>query len=222
VTAVSEDTRSTRERIVDAAYETLATDGIVNTSARSIAARGGFNQALIFYHFGSVDALLVEAAKQGSARRVEAFRAGSGETSGLNDLVGLATRLHHEDSQTDAVRVLVQMMAAAMSNPEMGSAVLDGFEGWIGFVEEAVASAVAGSPLESVLPVRQVAYAISAMFLGIELIDGLDSERSESDEVFVALGEFGRLVESLGDAIPDRLRPAATRYVNKRAKGDGT
>lgn len=212
------ETRSTRDRIVDAAYETLAAEGVVNTSARSIAARGGFNQALIFYHFGSVDALLVEAARRGAARRVEAFRAGTEETASLTDLVGLATRLHDEDNQTDAVRVLVQMMAAAMSNPEMGSAVLDGFEGWIGFVEEAVASAVGGSPLEQLLPVRQVAYAISAMFLGIELIDGLDPERSESAETFAALGEFGRLVESIGDAIPDRLRPAATRYINKRAE----
>lgn len=215
---MSTETRSTRERIVDAAYETLAADGIVNTSARSIAARGGFNQALIFYHFGSVDALLVEAARQGAERRVETFRTGTEETASLTDLVGLATRLHDEDNQTDAVRVLVQMMAAAMSNPDMGSAVLDGFEGWIGFVEEAVASAVAGSPLEQVLPVRQVAYAISAMFLGIELIDGLDPERSESAEVFAALGEFGGLVESIGDAIPDRLKPAATRYINKRAE----
>ena len=213
------DTRSTRDRIVDAAYETLATEGVVNTSARSIAARGGFNQALIFYHFGSVDALLVEAARRGSERRVEAFRAGSGETSSLADLVGLATRLHDEDGQTEAVRVLVQMMAAAMSNPEMGSAVLDGFEGWISFVEEAVATAIDGSPLEQVLPTRQVAYAISAMFLGIELIDGLDAERSESADVFAALGDLGRLVEAIGDAVPDRLRPAATRYVNKRAKG---
>jgi len=218
---VNPEPRSTRDRIIDAAYETLATEGVVNTSARSIAARGGFNQALIFYHFGSVDALLIEAARRGSERRVESFRAGAGDTSGLTDLVGLATRLHDEDGQTDAVRVLVQMMAAAMSNPEMGSAVLDGFEGWIGFVEEAVASAITGSPLEQVLPVRQVAYAISAMFLGIELIDGLDPERSESADVFAALGDLGRLVEALGDAVPDRLRPAATRYVNKRAK-DGT
>lgn len=212
-------TGSTRDRIIDAAYDTLAIDGVVNASARTIAARGEFNQALIFYHFGSIEALLVEAARRGAERRVEAFRAGSGATSGLPDLVALATRLHEEDGQTDAVRVLVQMMAAAMSNPEMGSAVLDGFESWIAFVEEAVASAIDGSPLEGVLPVRQMAYAISAMFLGIELIDGLDPERSESTEVFAALGELGRLVEAIGDAIPDLLRPAATRYVNKRARG---
>lgn len=212
-------TGSTRDRIIDAAYDTLATEGVVNASARTIAARGGFNQALIFYHFGSVDALLVEAARRGAERRVEAFRTDSAETSGLTDLVALATRLHEEDGQTEAVRVLVQMMAAAMSNPEMGSAVLDGFEGWIRFVEEAVASAIDGSPLEGVLPVRQVAHAISAMFLGIELIDGLDPDRSESDEVFAALRELGRLVETIGDAIPDRLRPAATRYVNRQTRG---
>lgn len=53
----------------------------------------------------------------------------------------------------------------------------------------------------------------------IELIDGLDPERSESADVFAALEDLGRLVESIGDAIPDRLRPTASRYVDKRAKG---
>ena len=215
-------TGSTRDRIIDAASATRANDGVVNASARTIAARGGFNQALIFYHFGSVDALLVEAARHGARRRVAAFRESSEATSGLADLVALATRLHDEDGQSEAVRVLVQMMAAAMSNPEMGSAILDGFEEWIRFVEEAVATAIDGSPLQDVFPVRQMAYAISAMFLGIELIDGLDPERSESAEVFAALGELGRLVEAIGDAIPDRLRPAASRYVNKRARGDAS
>lgn len=55
-------TSDTRERIVEAALRTLKPDGIVGTSARSIAGSGGFNQALIFYHFGSVREALLAAA----------------------------------------------------------------------------------------------------------------------------------------------------------------
>jgi AcrR family transcriptional regulator len=49
----------TRQRIIDAAVETVRREGIVGTSARAIARTGGFNQALIFYHCGSVNDVLL-------------------------------------------------------------------------------------------------------------------------------------------------------------------
>src|SRR5213078_627494 len=51
----------TRQRLVDGAIETLRTHGLAGASARTIAATAGVNQALVFYHFGSVHELL-EAA----------------------------------------------------------------------------------------------------------------------------------------------------------------
>ena len=47
--------QATKARIVAAAIETLKTDGFAGASARAIAKAGGFNQALVFYHFGSVN-----------------------------------------------------------------------------------------------------------------------------------------------------------------------
>lgn len=61
-TTMAEPTPSTKGRIMDAAIETLKSEGITGTSARAIAHRGDFNQALIFYHFGSVNNLLIQAA----------------------------------------------------------------------------------------------------------------------------------------------------------------
>ncbi|MEA2933018.1 MAG: hypothetical protein QOI56_1803, partial [Actinomycetota bacterium] len=40
----------TKGRIVEAALQTLKEKGFTATSARAIAATGGFNQALVFYH----------------------------------------------------------------------------------------------------------------------------------------------------------------------------
>jgi AcrR family transcriptional regulator len=48
-----------RGRIVDAALRTLTSAGYANTSVRAIATTGAFSPALVFYHFGSVDALLL-------------------------------------------------------------------------------------------------------------------------------------------------------------------
>src|SRR6266581_1571812 len=44
----------TKRRILDAALEALRTEGFAGATSRAIARIGGFNQALIFYHFGSL------------------------------------------------------------------------------------------------------------------------------------------------------------------------
>src|SRR5258708_12780511 len=51
----------TKLQIAEAALDTLKANGFAGSSARAIAHRGGFNQALIFYHFGSVQNALLPA-----------------------------------------------------------------------------------------------------------------------------------------------------------------
>ena len=60
----------TKLQIVEAALETLKARGFAGASARVIAREGGFNQALIFYHFGSVQSLLLAALDLISERRM--------------------------------------------------------------------------------------------------------------------------------------------------------
>jgi AcrR family transcriptional regulator len=185
---------STRDRIVEAALRTIGEAGFADTTARAIARTGGFNQALIFYHFGSLDRLLHEAFAEASARQIEKYRAAAAEVSSLSDLVKIARRLHEEDLETGAVTAITQLMAAA-SAPEERAALLERFDGWIRLVQEALERAMAGSPLTSVAPVREAAYAICAMFLGIELMSRLDPERSEADAVFDMMEGMARLIE---------------------------
>ena len=59
-----DDGRAHAARIVEAAIETLKTEGFAGASARAIARTGGFNQALVFYHFGSVNELLHRGARR--------------------------------------------------------------------------------------------------------------------------------------------------------------
>ena len=59
----------TKLQIAEAALETLKTNGFAGASARTIAHTGGFNQALIFYHFGSVQNALLAALDLISERR---------------------------------------------------------------------------------------------------------------------------------------------------------
>lgn len=187
---------NTKQRIMDAALETLRTQGIAGTSARAIANTGEFNQALIFYHFGSVSQLLIDAAATSSAKQVAKYQEAAAGATSLADLVEIARRLHADDQRSGSVTVVTQMMAAAVSDPEMGRAVLAGFQGWIGLVEQALRQGLEGSSLQTMIPVREAAYAIAAVFLGIELLERLDPEQSEADQVFDAMGSLANLFEA--------------------------
>jgi AcrR family transcriptional regulator len=190
---------NTRDRIVRAAVETLREQGIVGTSARAIAQRGGFNQALIFYHFGSITNLLLEAFRETSETQVAKYRSAAEGVKSLHDLVEIARRLHADDFATGAVTAVTQLMAAA-STPEEGRAILERFDEWIRLVEEALDRALPGS-LAAVVPRREAAYAVAAMFLGIELMSRLDPERSEAEAVFDMMANLAQVIEAVAPAL---------------------
>lgn len=202
VSAASRRGSETKDRIIDAAIETVRDEGFADTTAREIARRGGFNQALIFYHFGSVDELLMEAFGRVSSQQVAAYREAVSRVSSLSDLVDVARRLHHEDLASGSVTAVTQLMAAA-TDPEQGGVLLDRFDEWIVLVEEALSRAAGNYPIASAVPPRQAAYAIAAMFLGIELMSRLDPERSEADAVFDVMETMARLIEQLAPTLPD-------------------
>jgi AcrR family transcriptional regulator len=181
---------------MEAARQTLRHEGSAGASARTIAARGGFNQALIFYHFGSLENLFIEAADRASAQQVERYREAARGVSTLSGLVDLARRLHHYDQESGAVTIVTQLMASALSHPQLGRAVLIGFQRWIDLVEELVEGSLAGSPLAEMIPKRPAAYAIAAVFLGMELMSGLDPAQSEAEETLEAMGLLASLFES--------------------------
>ena len=188
---------ATRERIVQAALTTLGEEGFAGTTARSIAKHGGFNQALIFYHFGSVNGLLLEAYREMTEQQIAKYRAAAAEVTSLSDLVEIARRLHAEDLASGSITAVTQLMAASASDQEIGTIVLDRFDAWIGVVEEAVTRATADHPLKDLVPVREAAYAIAGLFLGVELMSRLDPARSEAERVFDMMGGIAALIEQV-------------------------
>jgi AcrR family transcriptional regulator len=194
MTAASAKGSETRERIIEAALKTVRVEGFADTTARAIARHGDFNQALIFYHFGSVDELLSAAFARVSEQQVARYREAVGEVRSLADLVGIARRLHDEDMDDGSITAVTQLMAAA-NDAERGGILLDRFNEWIALVQEALEKAEAGSPLATLVPAREAAYAIASMFLGIELLSRLDPGRSEADAVFTMMGSMAQLID---------------------------
>jgi AcrR family transcriptional regulator len=192
----------TRARIVDAALEALRQGGIAGISARGIARIGEFNQALIFYHFGSVEGLLIQVARSESERRSALYADALAEVNSLPELVAVARRLHDEEFKSGSVAALTQMLAGAGGSAEMAQGVWDALEPWTAQVHDTIERLLAGTPFEGVLPVDDLTDVVAALFLGIELFTGLNPAGAEA-------GMF-RTMEMVATLVDTLLRPPAS------------
>lgn len=185
---------ATRARILDAALETLKREGIVGTSARAIGQTGGFAPALLFYHYGSVNDLLVAAVEELSRQRVARYAERLAGVDTLAELAEVARDLHREDMADGHVRVLAQMLAATASEPELAPRLMAIFEPWIDLVRGTL-ERVLGSGLGAVVPAEDGAYALTALFLGLELLADLSGDASRDERLFDG---FDRIASVLG------------------------
>ena len=80
---------TTRDKLLDAAGEMLATEGLTGLSARTVAARAGVNQALVFYHFGSVAELVESALRRSADLAVATYRNRFDDVTSFTDLLTL-------------------------------------------------------------------------------------------------------------------------------------
>jgi AcrR family transcriptional regulator len=184
---------NTRQALIEAAIETLKEHGYTGASARAVAARAGCNQALVFYHFGSVVGLLLAALDEVSHRRMERYSQAAGGITSLVELFEVAAAIFQEDVDEGYVAVLAEMIAGASSTPGLGPAVAARIQPWNEFARRAIESAVDESPIAALLPIDDLAHAVVALYLGLEMLSHLDGDRSRPTVLF----EHGKRIASL-------------------------
>ena len=178
------DPSRTRDRIVAAAIETLKREGFAGASARAIASLGGFNPALVFYHFGSVNDLLLAALDQTSRVRQERYRTALEAAHSLTDLVGVAREVFLEDLSSGHIKVLAEMIAGSSAVPELGPEVRARIAPWMQFTEDALARVLPSGPVADLVPRPTLAFAIVALYLGLEMLTELDGNRGPAESLF--------------------------------------
>jgi AcrR family transcriptional regulator len=175
---------ATRERILDAAFETLRREGFAQSSARAIARRGGFNQALIFYHFGTLLDLLLAAMDRVGAERMERYREVLGEVKDPVEFARRTRRLYVEDVDSGLSTVVAELFAASSGQPELRRRMLDRMRPWVEFTEELIDRFLEGTPFTGLVDPHAAAGAAMAMYLGLDLLIHLDGDRTRADELF--------------------------------------
>jgi len=185
----------TRAALVEAAVAALRENGFAGASAREIAGRAGCNQALVFYHFGSVNKLHLAALDAVSTARDERYRAMVDRSGSLGELVGAARSFFDEDLDQGHVTVLVEMIAAAQFTPELRPEVAARIRPWRDFAAQSVKDALAGSPAARLLPADEAAHAIVALYLGLEMLANLEGERGPALALFDRAGKIASLLD---------------------------
>jgi AcrR family transcriptional regulator len=176
---------ATRQRIVEATLETLKNEGFAGASSRAIARRGGFNQALIFYHFGTLDGLLLAALDKTSEERLSRYRKAVAKAGTAQELAEVAARIYREDRDRGHMTVISQMIAGSVARPDLAREMLARMEPWIDLAEQVLAKALSGLPAAQAMPLRDLAYALATFYLGLNLLTHLD-ENHERTEALVS------------------------------------
>ncbi|MDX3386780.1 TetR/AcrR family transcriptional regulator [Streptomyces niveiscabiei] len=207
--------RETRVKLLEGALRTLTEQGIAKTSARSVAATAGVNQALVFYHFGSVDELLAAACLYGAEQSVSRYRERFEEVESLSGLLALGREIHAAEQGFGHVARLGQLLAGAQTHPALGPATAAGLDLWITEIEKVLRRVLGGTPVGDFTDPAGLARAVAASFVGIELYEGVDAEGAGS--ALAALEQLGLLVGALEELGPISQR-AVRQYLRRTSR----
>ncbi|MFZ2014978.1 MAG: TetR/AcrR family transcriptional regulator [Nocardioides sp.] len=205
---------TTRDKLLGAAADVLRTEGLSGLSARSVAARAGVNQALVFYHFGSVSELVETALRRSADLAVATYRNRFDDVASFTELLVLGRELHAAERDRGNVAQMAQVMSGALADDTLARAGRYALEQWTRQIETVLGRLLADSPLRGLVEPAGLARAVGASFLGLELYDGVDPDGASS--AMSALESLGNLLEMV-----DGLGPVGTRAVRSQVRKAG-
>ncbi|MFY1695902.1 MULTISPECIES: TetR/AcrR family transcriptional regulator [unclassified Solwaraspora] len=194
---------------MDGALQAIRQHGIAGVSARTVAACAGVNQALVFYHFGTLDDLLAAACQAATAARVAHYRDRFAAVRSLRELLELGRDLHEQERRNGSLAVLAQLLAGAQVDDRLAAPTAAALRLWTDEIEQVLCRVLAGSPLAELADPAGLARAVTAGFIGLELYDGID--RSGADAAVATLEQLAVLAD-----VVDELGPIARRAVRGR------
>jgi AcrR family transcriptional regulator len=216
------DATQTRERILDATFRRLVSEGYAALSVRQIAKDAGVNHALINYHFRSKDQLVIDVLDAFNQRLLARQSSMYESDEGFAQKWARARRFYEDDLASGFVRLQSELWAASLSNAALREKFLPRLLAWKKLVLNGVREAVealekAGSPLPGPLSAEVIACWISEFWLGMEFADllGVKEERAKHR---AALDAVEWLLQSLDAKVRKVGEVAEVTKVKKAGK----
>jgi AcrR family transcriptional regulator len=194
---------ATRSLILDAARDVLRQHGYAATTTRAVADRAGVQLSLVHYHYGGKRGLLVAVLDRENARLLERQQALYAGDEPLAAKWRAACAYLREDLSSGYVRILWELWAAGLSDPELAQRWRDSFAGWRDLLTDVAERWAAEHEVELPMSPRALATLVANAFEGaeIEILAGVSEDEAPHHE---ALEAVGTLIERLEGGPPPR------------------
>jgi AcrR family transcriptional regulator len=198
VTGVTTETRGeVPERVLKAAVQALATHGYAGTTARSIAAIGGFAPGVIYYYFADLDDVLVATAQYTSDEREKLYQpALLGVTSAVT-LVRRLRKLYADDLESGHIEAVQELVAAARPGTKLAAQMARQTKRWEAFAEQVLRTLLRGTPFARLVKVPVAARACVSYYLGMQTLTHLDGDQERARAAFDQAARLATVFDKL-------------------------
>jgi AcrR family transcriptional regulator len=199
---------STRERIVQATVELMAEIGIDRVRTRAIAERAGVNPALVHYHFGSIAALVMEAAEHALLRElgpsIDVFVSAPTVQEGITAILEW---IEQKGQRTPGATILAEAMVKATRDPAFRRWTKQASRRFRSIILQRLETARANHEIDPSLDIEATAVLLAAALDGLlfhHLVDPRLDVKQTAGPITQMLGTPGRASAPKGGAVKRR------------------
>lgn len=198
---VEQEKPSTSDAIIAAAFRILARDGFQALTARNVAQEAGTNLALVNYYFGGKKGLLLALYDHLERERYErqaALYADDGEA--LSAKWRRAVGYYRQDMEDGFVRVHHELQARGYADEELAARGRRRIVSWGDLLTDVCRRYLPDLGVR--LPPKQVAFAFSAFWFGMEQLHLIGIEEAQAP--------YFEMLDAVGDWLEERELTAAS------------
>ena len=209
------DGLSTREAILEATFQRVASDGYSQLNIREIAREAGVNHALINYHFRNKQQLVLEVLDQANRRLLARQENMYAQPDTVSGKWRKACEFYGEDIRSGFVKLIMELMAASFSDPVLRAGYLPRFLAWRRVVDAAVQDAIAQHGLDLPISAQAISTMIGCFWVGMEaeVALGVAEPQGHHQEALGAMLSLLQLMEKRQQPAPGKRKRPPAAYV---------
>jgi AcrR family transcriptional regulator len=183
------DGAATRSAILDAALRRLVQDGYARLNLRDIAREAGVNHALINYHFGSKQQLLLAVLDAANRRLIERQERMYAQPMPASEKWRQACVFYEDDLRSGFVRLMMELMAASFTDETLRGEFVPRMLAWHRLIDAEVAQTIERHGLDLPVSARAIGAFISCFWAGMEaqMTVGIDEADGHYREALQAM-----------------------------------
>ena len=183
------DGAATRAAIIDATLRRIGVDGYAHLNLRQIAQEAGVNHALISYHFGSKQQLVLAVLDAANRRLIERQERMYAQPVPASEKWRQACAFYEDDLRSGFVRLTMEMMAASFTDATLRREFVPRMLAWHRLIDEEVAQTIARHGLELPVSARAIGAFIACFWVGMEaqMTVGIDESEGHYLEALQAM-----------------------------------